>query len=107
MSRVTYTDMSATAPQEALRGSDHVRIVSAEEEGFGLNTLPNGVYGFTYSPGIANAPLFAVPRYRSFEVHKLPNGEVFLIGFATADDAGRIESVRDEITIRVQPQPED
>ena len=36
-----------------------VRLVADAEEGTGINALPNGVYGFTYSPALPNAPLFA------------------------------------------------
>ena len=106
MSRVTYTDMAATDAQDALRGTNQVRLVNEDEEGTGVNALPPGVYGFTYSPGLASAPLFAVRRYRSYEIHKL-TAETVVVGFATADDAGRLESNPEEITIRVQPQPED
>jgi hypothetical protein len=106
MSRVTYTDMAATGAQESLRGTNQVRLVSDAEEGTGVNALPVGVYGFTYSPGLASAPLFAIRRYRSFEIHKLA-GETVVVGFATADDAGRIERQNEEVTVRIQPQPED
>ena len=106
MSRVTYTDMTATGAQDALRGTNAVRPVTDAEEGNGVNALPWGVYGFTYSPGLASAPLFAVRRYRSYEIHKLAN-ETLVIGFATPEDAGRLERSSEEITIRIQPQPED
>ena len=106
MSRVTYTDMAATEAQSALRTTNNVRLVTDAEEGNGVNAQPVGVYGFTYSPGLASAPLFAVRRYRSFEIHKLA-GETVVIGFATPDDAGRLDSNQEELTIRVQPQPED
>jgi hypothetical protein len=98
--------MTATRAQDALRGSNTVRLVTEAEEGTGVNALPAGVYGFTYSPGLASAPLFAVPRYRSFEIHKTPT-DTLVIAFATTDDAERLESATEEITIRVQPQPED
>jgi hypothetical protein len=55
---------------------------------------------------LSSAPLFAVRRYRSFEIHKVP-GETLIIAFATADEAGQLESSGDALTIRVQPQPED
>ena len=106
MSRVTYTDMTATHAQDALRGTNKVRLVTEAEEGTGVNALPVGVYGFTYSPGLSSAPLFAVRRYRSFEIHKV-TGETVIIAFATADEAARLESGVEELTIRVQPQPED
>jgi hypothetical protein len=68
--------------------------------------LPGGVYGFTYSPGLANSPLFAVRRFRCYETHKLGNGETFLVGFATPEAAAQIETA-DEATILIQPQPDD
>jgi hypothetical protein len=98
--------MLATEGQDALRLTNKVRLVTSEEEGTGVNALPAGVYGFTYSPGLASAPLFSVRRYRSYEIHKLP-GETLIIGFATADDAGRMASNVEDLTVRVQPQPED
>jgi hypothetical protein len=81
--------------------------VSGDEEGSGVNALPGGVFGYTYSPALANAPLFAVRRYRTYETHKLASGEVFIVGFATLDDAARLESAVEDTTIRMQPQPED
>jgi len=107
MSRVIYSDQQATGAQDALRESNQVRLVTEAEEGTGVNALPAGVYGFTYSPGLPNAPLFMVRRYRSFEIHKRYDGETVIIGFATADDAGRIGSNVEDLTIRIQPQPED
>jgi hypothetical protein len=106
MSRVVYTDTPATVAQEALRRTHGVRIVGGEEEGTGINALPGGVYGFTYSPGLPNAPIFAVRRYRSYETHRLANGDIFVIGFASADGARQIESAEGEITVVIQPEPD-
>ena len=107
MSRVTYANTPATAAQEALRESAGVRLVTPDEEGSGVNVLPPGIYGFTYSPALPNAPLFATRRYRSYETHKLANGEIFVIGFATADVAQQLESAATEITVVIQPEPDD
>lgn len=106
MSRVTYVYNPATADQEALRNAHQVRIVSESEEGTGLNALPGGVYGFTYSPGLANAPLFAVRRYRSYEIHKLPSGDGFVIGFAKADVVRELSTATAVMTVQIHPQPE-
>lgn len=106
MSRVVYTDLRPTADQEALRATHQVRPVNPEEEGTGVNGLPGGVYGFTYSPGLTNAPLFAVRRYRSYETHKLPSGEVFVIGFAKPDVARALSTTNEEMTLQIHPQPE-
>ena len=76
------------AAQDALRGTNKVRLVTEAEEGTGVNALPAGVYGFSYSPGLSSAPLFAVPRYRTFEIHKV-GAETLVIAFATADSIPR------------------
>src|SRR4051812_45273985 len=107
MSRVIYSEFTVPPEQEALRQRHQVRLVEPDEEGSGVNALPTGVFGFTYSPALPNAPLFATRRYRSYETHKVASGEVFIIGFASADDAGRLPSAQEDLTIRIQPQPEE
>jgi hypothetical protein len=107
MSRVVYSDNAATADQESLRLVHQVRLVDDKEEGTGVNGLPGGVYGFTYSPGLPNAPLFAVRRYRSYETHKLPSGDVFVIGFAKPEVARALSTATQDTTLQLHPQPED
>ena len=106
MSRVVYTNTPATAAQEALRASHRVRPVNDAEEGTGVNSLPPGVYGFTYSPGLPSAPLFAARRYRSYEVHKITDGEIFVVGFVIPASLWALESSLTEVTIQLQPEPE-
>jgi hypothetical protein len=103
MSRVSYTTIVDTAEQEQLRTEHGVRPVVDTEEGTGVNRLPVGVYGFTYSPGLPNAPLFAVKRYRSYEIHKLSTGEAFVIAFADPDTARQIASTAADVNVRVHP----
>ena len=105
MSRVVYTNTASTSEQEELRASHHVRLVTEAEEGVGVNALPNGVYGFTYSPALPNAPLFAVRRFRSFETHKRPSGEVLLVGFVS-DVHARALALGQASDIQLQPEPE-
>ena len=105
MSRVVYTDPPDTLSQEQLRAEHGVRRVSEAEEGVGVNTVPLGVYGFTYSPGLPNAPLFAVRRYRSYEIHKTACGEVFVVGYADAETPRQLASSSEDISLRVQPEP--
>lgn len=106
MSRVVYSELRSTSDQEALRLTHQVRIVNDSEEGTGVNALPGGVYGFTYSPGLPSAPLFSVRRYRSYETHKLPSGEIYVIGFAMADVARALSTAIQEMTLQIHPQPE-
>jgi hypothetical protein len=106
MSRVVYTNTPDTPEQQGLRAAHQVRLVSDKEEGSSIKQLPGGVYGFTYSPGLESAPLFATRSFRSYEAHKLPSGEVSLIGFASADAARQLTTAPQETTIQVQPHPE-
>ena len=105
MSRVTYTNTPDRVDQEQIRASHGVQLVGDGEEGTGVNALPGGVYGYTYSPGLPNAPLFAMRRYRNYETHKLANGEVFVIGYADASTARQIAAAAADVTVRVHPEP--
>lgn len=106
MSRVVYTETRDTVDQEPLRAAHQVRLVTVEEEGHGVDRLPGGVYGYTYSPGLSSAPLFAVRRYRSYEVHKLPSGDVFIVGFAKPDEARQLSTATVEMSLQIRPQSE-
>jgi hypothetical protein len=105
MSRVVYTNTADTVDQEPLRAAHQVTIVGEAQEGTPVNQLPGGVYGFTYSPGLLNAPLFATRRYRSYEIHKVATGETFVVAFTDADTARLLESAIADATIQVQPEP--
>ena len=107
MSRVTYTNVVDTPEQAGLREAHRVRLVSEQEEGTGLNKLPLSVYGFTYSPGIEEAPLFAKRSFRSYEAHKLASGDVTLVGFTSAESARQLTTSTEDIALQVQPMPED
>jgi hypothetical protein len=107
MSRVSYTSIADTAEQAQLRTAHNVRPVMGTEEGTGVNRLPGGVYGFTYSPGLPNAPLFAVRRYRSYEIHKLSTGDAFVIAFADAETARQIASAVSDVNVRVHSDAAD
>jgi len=106
MSRVTYANTPSTLDQQTLRATHNVRLVAPEEEGTGVNALPAGVYGFTYSPALPNAPLFAERRFRSYETHKLASGEIYVIGFTDVETAAAVESTGSEQTIQIQPEPD-
>jgi hypothetical protein len=104
MSRVTYTNTPDRADQEQIRIGHGVRLVKADEEGTGVNALPAGVYGFTYSPGLPNAPIWAVRRFRTYETHKLANGEIFVIAYADVNTAAQIESASADISVVVHAE---
>lgn len=107
MSRVQYSTPADAAGQERLRAEHRVRLVTDAEEGTALNALAAGVYGFTYSPGLPNAPLFAVRRYRSYEIHKVAGSETFIVAFADPDTARQIDTSSTEVSCRVHPDAAD
>jgi hypothetical protein len=107
MSRVTYANTPSTIDQQSLRTAHGVRLVTAAEEGTGVNALPAGVYGFTYSPALPNAPLFGERRFRTYETHKVANGEIYVIGFANVETAAAVASASEEQTVQIQPEPDD
>ena len=105
MGKVTYANTPDRVDQAAIRAAHGVRLVSEAEEGTGVNALSGGVYGYTYSPGLINAPLFAARRYRTYETHKLTDGETVIIGYADAQTAERIASAAADIKILIRPEP--
>jgi hypothetical protein len=78
--------------REALRVRHGVRLVAPEEEGFALDRLPSGVYGFTCAPGQDEIPVFSRQSLRAFEAHKDTDGIEYIIGFVTPEQADDIAS---------------
>lgn len=107
MSRVVYELAKAAPDQERLRTERKLRIVSDAEEGLGVDALPNGVYGFTYSPALVNSPLYAQRRFRCYETQRLLDGSVHLLGFISEADAAKLRNQTDVVEICLQPEPED
>ena len=88
---------------EDLRSRHQVRLVSDEEEGTGIDRLPGGVYGFTYSPAAENFPLFRKRDLNSYEAHKLPDGNAVLIGYSTREEADKLESAEEATVLHLFP----
>lgn len=98
-------NVSAEVAREGMRNEHAVRLVSDREEGSAAAALTPGVYGFTGSPVLAS-PLFAVRRYRNFEVHRL-QASVHLIGFVTAAEASELQHpTSDIVTVKIYPDAE-
>ena len=92
------------APElEQLRSEHRVRALTKEEEGFNIYHLPDGVYGFTYAPGLKEVPVYSKPHYQIFEVHKLAGGSVHLVGFVTPGDKARIDGAKEAIQAVIYP----
>lgn len=89
---------SGIEARQALREAHRVRLVEPAEEGCPISELPEGVFGFTYSPAIA-APLFTTHRYRTFEMHRLAGGECVIVGFVPAAEAATFAAATDTVDI--------
>lgn len=101
------TEIPGAADREGLRQAHGVRLVSEQEEGQAVYRLPPGVYGFTYAPGLADAPLFRKKSYGSFELHVLADGTPAIVGFATAEHAAALTAGREsELTLFPDPRDE-
>ena len=100
-------DASVEKQLEDLRASHNVRIVTEEEDGTGIDKLPAGVYGFTYSPASDNFPLFEKRALRSYEAHKLSDGTAVLVGFITEGESLQMSAGRETVTIHLFPEPQE
>ena len=107
MSRVVYEQAKAAPDQERLRAEYQLRPVTEAEEGCGVNAVPNGVYGFTYSPAFENSPLYASRRFRCYETHRRHDGSIHLMGFVSEADAAKLANQTADVEICLQPEPED
>jgi len=89
---------------ELMRARHQVTLVDDLDEGADVARLPGGVYGFTYSP-LQSTPMFRKKATQSFEVHKLSDNSVHLIGFVREGDASRLSGSSDQVELRFYPEP--
>ena len=98
-------DASIEKQLEELRAKNKVKVLTEEESGTGIDRLPSGVYGFTYSPLSDNFPLFKERDMRCYEAHKLPDGSALLLGFITQGESMQFEAGRESVTIHLFAEP--
>jgi hypothetical protein len=96
---------AASGEREKLRAERKLRLIDDKEQGESLDRVPPGVYGFTSSPGTEGSPLFGKQTYQSFEIHKLGEDNVHLIGYMTAEEAKQFESSADMLELKLYPEP--
>jgi hypothetical protein len=96
----------ALSPErQSFREPYALRLVTAREEGVPIHRLPEGVYGFTGSPASEELPLFMVPTFRCFEVHKQKGGAVALIGYLTEKQHGELQTATAKVSLDLFPDP--
>jgi hypothetical protein len=101
--------MSQTVSQldrEQLRAANRVVPVSKEDEGVSWSKISNGVYGFTYTPGSADGGLFVRETLHSFEMHKLADGTLHILGYTDSATSERINAKTTQ-DIELYPQTRD
>jgi hypothetical protein len=90
---------------EALRERKKLMSVGPELEGSPLGVLPDNVFGFTYSPVNESTPLFTKRPFQSFEIHKLTEGIVQILGFVAPEEAAKIKEGSAQIEFNLYPEP--
>lgn len=100
-------DGSVEKQLEDLRSKNQVRLVTEDEDGTGIDHLPNGVYGFTCSPAEEDFPLFVQKALRSYEAHKLGDGTAVLVGFLTQGESLQMSAGRESVTVHLFSDPQE
>ncbi len=89
----------------SLREQKGLALVAVEKEGAPLATLPDNLYGFTFSPVNESTPLFTKRQFQCFEVHKLAAGIVHLLGFLTEKEAATFFGGKEPLVCHLYPEP--
>jgi hypothetical protein len=91
--------------REAFRQRFNLRLLASAEEGHHIGLLPDGVYGFTSSAATSELPLFRLPTFRSFEIHKLAGGEVCYVGYVTEAEYQQFQRGSEPGVLTLHPEP--
>ncbi len=90
---------------ENLRLQRALRALTKEEDGSDVFGLPNGVFGYTYSPAQKEMPIYGKQPYHCFEVHRLKDGAVHMVGYVAPDTAKKIETKAGTVEAILYPAP--
>jgi len=96
---------SSTPERQSLRERHALRLVTAKEEGVPVRRLSEGVFGYTGSPASEELPLFMVPTFRCFEIHKRKGGEVAFIGYVTEPQYDALQKGAEALALDLYPDP--
>lgn len=96
---------AASGDREKLRAERKLRLIEKSEAGSGYEFVPDGVYGFTYSPGSDGVPVFVQHTFQCFEVHKLGDSTFHFIGYMTEDDANALNAATEPVDLKLYPEP--
>ena len=90
---------------ETLRTQRGLRVVTADENGSDVFHMPNGVFGFTYSPAQREMPIYDRKPMHSFEVQRLNDGSVHMVGFVTPETRDKIQAKAGMVQAVLYPDP--
>jgi hypothetical protein len=97
------TTSSETA-RDKLRHESGLRALLPAESNLSIEEMPKGVFGFTHSSTIRYLD-GDIRRYPNgtfdFEIHKLPTGETFAVGFTNPDAATELRKESQPDTLRL------
>jgi len=94
-----------SAGREKIRTANNLRPLVSEEEGLPLAATPNGIFGFSTSPATSEIAVFSKPVFRSFELHKLANGEIRYVGYVSPPDERTLADGAGPAVINLYPDP--
>lgn len=89
---------------ETIRIQHQVTLVDPKDEGRRVESLLPGTYGFTGAPTNAS-PVFQKRISQGFEVHRLPDGAIHIIGFVTEQEATHMFEGRELLDLDLYPEP--
>jgi hypothetical protein len=97
-------ELTAT-DHETMRVRHEVTPMKPEDEGYSRGRLPNGVFGFTDSPAEKDGGFFSKGGYSVFEVHKLHDGSVSILGYVTPQEAELLNAGVQNVEFSLYPSP--
>lgn len=80
----------ALQEREALRTQHNLSLITRADEGLGWRKIASGVYGFTYTPASADGGLFSKQSLLAYEMHKRPDGSLWILAYGTAEEAEKL-----------------
>ena len=99
----TTAAMYDTPIRESARTKNGVKLIPINLEGELISALKEAYYGYCYSPVSRETGLFAKPAFLGFEVHRIPNGDAVIVGFANADAVKAMEAGTQSMSLDLYP----
>lgn len=95
----------AEATAESLRADRKLRALTKEEDGADMFLLPDGIFGFTYSPAQKEMPVYGKQPFHCFEAHRLHDGSIHMVGFVSPETKARIDGKAGTVEAVLYPAP--